>query len=198
MIQPIPMPDLVRRRAPQVVTRERAAGHRRAEDVAPVGHVRGRRRLGRHPSLRRQRAEAQQRRARGHAGRGGRRLQLRLEVDVQRAVGAGAQREFHAGVVGGRGPGVVDAARDAAEAEGDAGVGVGLREVGELVCDHGVGYVVRVGGGAGVSVGHDVEVGVDCVVRVGGLALMGVGVSRVVGVHVLMGDECGGVPEVVV
>ena len=144
MQQPVPVADLVHRRPARVVLLERAARHRRAEDVAPVDRVRAPRRPGRDPRGR-QRAVAQEDGAGGDPGRAGRRLQRRLEVDVERRVGALAQGDLHGLVVAVGGPGAVDGARDPQVAVADAGVGVGDGDGVELGGDHGVGHVV--GGG---------------------------------------------------
>ena len=142
MQQPVPVADLVDRRAAEVVPVQwgAEAGERRAQDVAAVEDVRGGGRLFRHAGGR-QRAVPEEDAAGGDAGGAGGGDEVGLVVDVEGAVGAFAEGDFHGAVVAVGRPGVVCGAVGAHVAEADAGVDVGVLEARELVCDHGVGDV---------------------------------------------------------
>jgi len=141
-----PVARLVHRRHARVVAVNVAGWHRLGLHVAAVGHVHA---LGRcaGADVRWQGADAQD--AAGEIG---------LEVDVERAVGALAQRGFHSGVIGAcaHGPGVVRGDADAFQCEADA--------VWVVACVHGghlgLRHCFRDGAGTGF-LGYDVEVGRD-------------------------------------
>lgn len=151
MQQTMPVADLVHRRAPATIMRNRATGHRGRQDITSVVDVvlyRTRRvdfGIGK-------RAESQQIRRRRGVSRAydsvGRRLgggiarvdigrigqfEVGLEVDVETAVAAAAQGSFHLLVIAVPGPGIVDAPVDAEESVADACVGVCAFEKDKLV-----------------------------------------------------------------
>ena len=137
-----PMPRLMRRRHALIIPIDRALGHRARIDIAAISHIAGR--VG---DVGGQRAGAEDAA-----------IQVRLEVDVERIVGALAQRILHVRVVrpGAHGPGVVGGEVGAFEVELHADGLVGGVECRDLCVRH----VLRDGAGRG-GLGHDVEVGVD-------------------------------------
>jgi hypothetical protein len=84
-----------------------------------------------------------------------------LVVEVEGGVCALAKCGLHGQVIDVGRPDVVCGMGDAKEAVGNGCVDVGVREVGELRGDHGVGNVVWGGGVGGGSVGNNVHIGID-------------------------------------
>lgn len=154
--QPEPVPDLVHRRAPQVVARHRPARHAARVDVAAVvdvlvgrerrrgrdgvgggrvegqGGAGGRGGAGRGLAHRgRERAVPEQQGAHA-ARRRRRRAQVRLEVEVEGRVRAVPERRPHRFGVRVGGPAIFDRVGHREKAESDVGGGVGSVENGKL------------------------------------------------------------------
>ena len=136
------MAHLVHGRAAEVIADDGPAGHGSGQDVAAVADVgRGRERLararraGQVGDVGGQGAVAEQLAAAARGG--GRRREVRLEVDVEGRIAAAAQHLLHGGVVGVGGPRVVGGEGGVDEAEADAAGRVGLLQRAQLVGDHG-------------------------------------------------------------
>lgn len=183
------MPYLMHRRTTLVVSERRPTRHGATKDVASVQNICGGRSTGAH-TCGGERAEAQEDGAGGDTRGVGRRLELRLVVDVEGGIDAAAESSLHAHVVAVAGPGVIGLARETDQAKADGGVSEGSGEVIELGADLRVRHIGGGGRRGGVAVGDDMDIGVYDVEGIECLAF----VFRVVGNSRL---DCSGVLEVV-